>query len=426
MAVNWAGNLAYSAVDVVHPRDLEELRAVVSGTGRVKALGSRHSFGDVADTTGTHVVLDAYDDGRPPVEVDPTTGVVSVAAGLRYGDVTRHVQAAGRALANLASLPHISVAGSVATATHGSGDAVGSLADAVVGLEIVTPDGEARTLRRGDPDLPGAVVALGALGVVTRLELETVPTFDVRQDLHVGLSWDAITAHLDEITASAYSVSIFTDWGTEGAQQVWRKSRLPAGEPGDAPPEDFFGARLATSPLHMLAGVDPVHCTPQLGAPGPWNERLAHFRLEFTPSNGAELQTEYLVPRAHAPAAIEALRALGPRIGPLLQVTEIRTIAADREPLWLSPFDGPTVGLHFTWKPLPDDVAQLLPHLESVLTPLGARPHWGKLSHAVTDPAALRALAATYPRFEDFRALADRYDPAGRFRGGYVERLLAG
>ena len=430
-ATNWAGNHTYAATDVVRPTHLDELVEVVRTTPRVKALGSRHSFDDVADTTGTHVVLDAYDDGRVPVEVRER-GVVSVAAGLRYGDVTRHVQGAGRAFANLASLPHISVAGSVATATHGSGDGVGSLASAVVGVELVTGDGEVRTVRRGDLDFPGVVVALGALGVVTRLELETEPTFDVRQDVHLDLPWDAITGHLDEITGSAYSVSLFTDWGPDGAQQVWRKSRLAPGEEGDAPPADFFGSRLATTPVHMLDGIDPVHCTPQLGVPGPWNERLPHFRLDFTPSNGAELQTEYLVPRAHALGAVDVLRALGPRITPLLQVGEIRTVAADPEPLWLSPFDGPTVGLHFTWKPVPDDVARLLPVLESALAPLGARPHWGKLSHAVATGrddgdarSALAALASTYPRFADFRALAERYDPSGRFRGGFVERLLA-
>ena len=425
-ATNWAGNHTYAATEVVHPAHLDELVEVVRTRSRVKALGSRHSFDDVADTTGTHVVLDAYDDGRPAVEVDDR-GVASVAAGLRYGDVTRHLQGAGRALANLASLPHISVAGSVATATHGSGDGVGSLASAVVGVELVTGDGEVRTVRRDDLDFPGTVVALGALGLVTRLELVTEPTFDVRQDVHLGVPWDAVTGHLDEITGSAYSVSLFTDWGPDGVQQVWRKSRLASGEEGDAPPEDFFGSRPATAPVHMLDGIDPVHCTPQLGQAGPWNERLPHFRLDFTPSNGAELQSEHLVPREHALAAVEALRALGPRITPLLQVGEIRTVAADPEPLWLSPFDAPTVGFHLTWKPLPDDVARVLPEIEAVLGPLGARPHWGKLSHAVASGSddALADLAASYPRFADFRALAERYDPAGRFRGGFVERLLA-
>ncbi|OLT49038.1 FAD-binding protein [Cellulosimicrobium sp. CUA-896] len=426
-STNWARNLVFAASEVVHPRTPDELERTVRGARRVKALGSRHSFDDVADTTGTHVVLDAYDDGRPPVDVDPATGVASVAAGLRYGDVTRHVQAAGRALPNLASLPHISVAGSVATATHGSGDGVGSLASAVVGLELVTGDGETRTLRRGDADFPGAVVALGALGIVTRLELETVPTFDVRQDVHVDLPWDAVAAHLDALTASAYSVSLFTDWGADGVQQVWRKSRIAPGERGEDPPADLFGARPAREQRHPLPGVDPVHCTAQLGEAGPWNERLPHFRLDFTPSNGDELQSEYLVPRRHALAALEAMRGLGPRLTPLLQVGEIRTVAADPEPLWLSPFDGPTVAFHLTWKPLPDDVARVLPDLESALARLGARPHWGKLSHAVTstDPAALAAVAARYPRLAEFRALAERLDPDGRFRGGFVGRLLA-
>lgn len=426
-SANWAGNLTYSATGTVRPTTPDELAEVVRTSPRVKALGSRHSFDDVADTTGTHVVLDAYDDGRPPVEVDPASGVASIAAGLRYGDVTRHVQGAGRALANLASLPHISVAGSVATATHGSGDGVGSLASAVVGVELVTGDGERRVVRRGDADFPGTVVALGALGVVTRLELETEPTFDVRQDVHLGLSWDAITGHLDGITGSAYSVSLFTDWGPDGAQQVWRKTRLVPGDEGAAP-GDFFGTRLATAPVHMLDGIDPVHCTPQLGAAGPWNERLPHFRLDFTPSNGEELQSEYLVPREHALAGVAALRALGPRIAPLLQVSEIRTVAADPEPSWLSPFDRPTVGFHFTWRHAPDDVARLLPEVEAALAPLGARPHWGKLSHAVAGgaaPEALAAVAAAYPRLADLRSLAERLDPAGRFRGGFVERLLA-
>ncbi|WP_264029205.1 FAD-binding protein [Cellulosimicrobium sp. SH8] len=419
---NWAGNLTYSSVEVVHPLTPDALADVVRRSRRVKALGSRHSFGDVADTTGTHVVLDRYDDGRPPVVIDPVTGVASVAAGLRYGDVTRHVQAAGRAFANLASLPHISVAGSVATATHGSGDAVGSLASAVVGLELVAGDGERRRLRCGDADFPGAVVALGALGVVTRVELETVPTFDVRQDVHVGLPWEAVTAHYDELTASAYSVSLFTDWGPDGVQQVWRKSRLAPGETGTAR-EELFGATPAATLLHPLPGVDPQHCTPQLGEPGPWNERLPHFRLDFTPSNGAELQSEYLVPRARAQEAFAAMRDLGPRVTPLLQVGEVRTVAADAEPLWLSPFDGAAVGVHLTWKPLPDDVARVLSDVEAALLPLGARPHWGKLSHAlVHDPGSVAAL---YPRFDDFGALVQRYDPDARFLGGYVEHLLA-
>ncbi|WP_265521488.1 D-arabinono-1,4-lactone oxidase [Oerskovia flava] len=420
---NWARNLTYSSASLARPATLEELQDLVAASPRVRALGSRHSFNDVADTPGVHVQVDLLDDGRPAVEIGPTsdptaagTTHVSVNAGLRYGEVSRHLQDHGLALGNLASLPHISVAGAVATATHGSGDGNQSLASAVVGLEIVTGDGELVTLSRGDADFPGAVVNLGALGVVTRLVLEASSTFDVRQDVDEALPWDDAVEHFDALTASAYSVSMFTDWGPDGVAMLWRKSRLAPGTEGSAPAV-APGARRAEVPHHPVPGIDPVHCTAQLGRPGPWNERLAHFRLDFTPSNGDELQSEYLVPRRNALAAIEALRALGPRITPLLQVGEIRTVAADD--LWLSPFDEDTVGFHLTWFQRPDDVARVLPAIEDALGPLGARPHWGKVFTVA--PATLREL---YPRFGDFRALADRLDPTGRFRGGYVAELL--
>lgn len=433
---NWAGNLTYSARSVARPTSLEELADVLLAGGPVRALGSRHSFNDVADTDGVHVQVDALDDGRPAVEpVRPDGGgaegeVVSVNAGLRYGEVSRALHATGRALGNLASLPHISVAGAVATATHGSGDTNQSLSSAVEGLEIMTPGGELRRITRaGDPDVfPGTVVSLGALGVVTRVELRTVPAYVVRQDVAADVPWDTFVASLDAITSAAYSVSAFTSWDEPAVRHVWFKSvaradvpeaaaDLAAGRPevrGMAP--GFL--RWEQRPVHPLPGVDPAACTEQLGVPGPWHERLSHFRLEFTPSAGEEVQSEYLLPRSSAPAAIEALRALGPRIAPLLQTSEIRTVAADD--LWLSPFDGPSVALHFTWLPREDDVRALLPEVEAVLVPLGGRPHWGKVS--TLDP---RDVAALFPRLDDFRALAHRFDPEGRLHGGLVGRLLA-
>jgi xylitol oxidase len=418
---NWAGNLTYTALEVARPTTLDELADVLVRADRVRALGSRHSFNDIADTTGVHVQVDGLDDGRPSVDLDPATGVVSVAAGLRYGDIMRTLQLEGRALETMASLPHISVAGAVATATHGSGDRTKSLAGAVVGLELMTPDGERRRLVRGDDGFPGAVVSLGALGVVTRVELETEPGYDVRQDVALDLPWDVLLERFDDVTGAAYSVSVFTGWDEPAARQVWFKSRVPANAVADVAdggrPVALEDLRWATEPQHPVPGVDPVACTEQLGVPGPWHDRLSHFKLEFTPSSGAELQSEYLLPRRNAAAAIEALRALGPIIAPQLQTSEIRTVAADD--LWLSPFDEDSVGLHFTWLPRDAEVAAVLPRLEEALLPLGARPHWGKLF-----AADLRDVAATYPRFDDFRALAGKLDPTGKLRGGYVERLL--
>ncbi|MCK0118454.1 FAD-binding protein [Isoptericola sp. S6320L] len=415
---NWAGNLDYAAHTLARPSTLDELATVLAAAGPVRPLGSRHSFNDIADTPGTHVQVDRLDDGRPAVDLDPATGVVSVNAGLRYGEVSRALQLQGRGLGSLASLPHISVAGAVATGTHGSGDSNQSLAGPVVALEIMTTAGELRRVSRADdPEVfPGAVVSLGALGIVTRVELETMPSFDVRQDVAVDVPWETVLGSFDAVSGAAYSVSLFTSWEAAAVRHVLFKSLVPAGTVGERPAA-VPGLRWATEPVHPLPGVDAAACTEQLGVPGPWHERLSHFRLEFTPSSGAELQTEYLLPRRHAVAAIEGMLGLVPRVAPLLQTCEIRTVAPDD--LWLSPFDEDSVALHFTWHPRGAEVAAVLPAIEDLLLPLGARPHWGKVF--AIDPAELGAL---YPRFGDFKALTERFDPGGRLQGGYLGRLL--
>jgi xylitol oxidase len=332
---------------------------------------------------------------------------------MRYSELVPLLAERGCALSNLASLPHITVVGATATGTHGSGGRNGSLSTSVVGLDLVRSDGELVHLDADAADLPGAVVHLGALGVVTRIGLRFRPTFDVRTTVYVGLTWDRMLGDLDAVSDAAYSVSVFTDW--HQITQVWVKSIDPA--PAD--PADFFGARAATEPTHMLPGAAVENLTEQLGLPGAWHERLPHFRAGFTPSRGEELQSEYFVPRRHGAAACEALRALAPRIAPLLQVGEIRTVAGDD--LWLSPASGTDVtALHFTWLPDEPAVRALLPALEAALRPFGGRPHWGKLFTAGAD-----VLAELYPRMPDFRALVRRYDPRGAFRNDYLDRTVA-
>jgi xylitol oxidase len=410
----WAGNYTYGAQTVHRPSTLEELQEVVAAAPRVRALGTRHCFNDLADGPGALVSLDAL---APDVVLDADARTVTVSGGVRYGTLAEHLHAARWAVHNLASLPHISVAGAVATATHGSGDRSRNLAAAVAGITYVGADGELRTVVRGDDDLAGSVVALGALGVAARVTLDVEPTFDVAQEVHVDLPWDAALAHLDELTSSADSVSLFTDWTGPNVQQVWRKSRVTSSW---APRSELFGATPADGPRHPLPGIDPVNCTQQLGVPGPWHERLPHFRLAFTPSNGDELQSEYLVPRLHAVAALSAIRGLADRVAPLLQVSEVRTVAADD--LWLSTAHGEDhVGLHFTWLPRQPEVAALLPTIEAALAPFDARPHWGKLFADVD-----RDLARLYPRWADFRALAARVDPDGVFRNDFLDRHVLG
>ncbi|MEU8317884.1 FAD-binding protein [Nonomuraea sp. NPDC048881] len=400
MLTNWAGNTAFRARAVHRPASLDELRGLVAESDRVRALGSGHSFNDVADTTGDLVVLD-----RMPatIEIDSAARKVRVAAGTTYARLAEAVHAAGFALENMASLPHISVAGSVATGTHGSGDANRCLAAAVSGLELVTADGSLLSLSRGDDDFAGAVVSLGALGVVHTLTLDLVPAFELRQYVREGLTPDALDG-FDDIMANGYSVSLFTDWRDT---RIWlkRREQFTAGS--------WHGTRPAPEPRHPLPGMPADACTTQLGVPGPWHERLPHFRPDAPPSGaGDELQSEFLLPRAHAVAALRELYAVGDRVRPALQISEVRTIAADD--LWLSPFrDRDSVGVHFTWI---RDVATVLPAIDLVertLAPFDPRPHWGKLfTRRPGCPAG-------------FRELAGRLDPAGKFANDFV-RLLPG
>jgi len=410
---NWAGNHVYRAAEVHRPATLAQVREIVARAPRVHALGTRHSFSDVADATEL-VALDAL---PAEVDVDRQGQTVTCSAWLKYGELAEALAGHGVALHNLASLPHISIAGAIATATHGSGDANGNLATAVRAVELVTSDGDVLTVARGEPDFDGIVVGLGALGVVTRVTLEVEPAYEVRQRVFEGLSWDALHEHFDELAAGGYSVSVFTRWGRT-VDQVWIKSRVT-----DAPEqerEELFGAVAATVDRHPILGLDAVNCTPQLGVPGPWSDRLPHFRMGFTPSNGEEIQSEFHVARDRAEGAIRAVRALGETLRPVLQVSEIRTIAADE--LWMSPqYRRPSVALHFTWTREPEAVARVLVDLEAALAPFAARPHWGKAFRATA-----AGIAPLYERLADFARLAQRLDPRGAFRNDWLERHVLG
>jgi alditol oxidase len=410
---NWAGNHTYRAAALHRPATLDQVRELVAGAGRLRVLGSRHSFNDIADSAELLSL-----DGLPAdVVVDHAAGTVSLAGGLRYGELAEVLKAEGLALANLASLPHISVAGAVATATHGSGDANGNLATAVAGLELVTASGEVVTAARGDPDFDGLVVGLGALGAVTRVTLDVEPAYQVRQRTFQDLPWTSLFERFDEVTSAGYSVSLFTRW-TATVDQVWVKSRVT--ERPEQVRGDLLGAVPATADRHPILGIDPVNCTPQLGVPGPWSDRLPHFRMGFTPSSGEELQSEYHVPRRHAVPALQALLALGDRIRPVLQVSELRTVAADR--LWMSPQHGQdTMAIHFTWLPDRAAVEAVLAEIEAALDPFEARPHWGKvfLADAVV-------VAQRYPRLPDFAALARRLDPREVFTNTWLRRHVLG
>lgn len=408
---NWGGTVTYRAARVMAPRSIAELQEVVAAGGPLRPVGTRHSFNRLGDTPGSLV---SVADLPARVEVDAARRQATVSAGLSCGAVADALHRHGWALPTMASLPHISLAGAVATGTHGSGDQIQGLAAAVAAVELVTADGSVRTYNRTDPDFGGIVVSLGALGFVTAVTLDLVPTYGVAQWVYEDLPLETLLANLDQVLAAARSVSVFTDWRQPVRAQVWRKQL--ATEPD--PPAQWLGARLADGPRHPIPGHSPASCTQQLGVPGPWHERLPHFRAGAVPSSGAEIQSELLVPRAVAAEALRAWSSLAAAMAPVLFIAEIRSIAADEQ--WLSPTYGrDSVGFHATWHPDPALVEPVVRQVEERLTPFGPRPHWGKAFTAVD-------LSARYPRAGDAVRLRNRLDPAGRLGSDLLRTVLPG
>lgn len=410
---NWSGNYTYSTNNLHEPATVEEVQAVVRKCAHLRGLGSRHSFNGIADSRENQVSLAAL----KSIEVNATAKTVTVGAGVRYGDLAPVIDAKGFALHNLASLPHISVAGAIATATHGSGVHNGNLATQTAGMEFVAANGDVVRLTKSSAEFPGAGVHLGALGILTSVTLKMQPTYEVAQTVYLDLPFAELEHHLEDIFLSGYSVSLFTDWQNGRATQVWIKRRTDRSyEP--ALGAEFYGARRATVKMHPITGHPAEACTEQLGVPGPWYERLPHFRMNFTPSSGHELQTEYFVPLAQGYEAIRAVETLRDQITPHLFVTELRTVAADE--LWMSTaYRRPSMTIHFTWKPEWEAVRPILPQIEAKLKPFAVRPHWAKLF--TLEPASIEE---QYVRLAEFKALAQRYDPEGKFRNQYLRTNL--
>ncbi|MGV3548337.1 D-arabinono-1,4-lactone oxidase [Rhizobium sp.] len=407
-STNWAKSFRYSFRDCLFPSSRPELSAMVAAAPRIKVVGSRHSFNAIVDGEVAMVL------GGIPLdpEISEDRKSVAIAGHATYGDLAGFLAGHGLAVHNLASLPHISIAGAIATATHGSGAGNGNLATSVSSIEFVTADGSVVTAKRGESDFDGMVVHLGALGVVSRVTLDVVPAFEIAQTIHEGLAEPAMLDNLDAILEGGYSVSIFKTW-KDFDGQIWVKDKGAAGMASG-----LYGTRPATVKRHPILAMDPVNATDQLSVPGPWSDRLPHFKMGFTPSNGDEIQSEFHLPRAHGPAAVEALMGVREKFAPVIQVTEFRTVAADT--LWLSPqYQSDTLSMHFTWAPDEAAVAEAVRHVEAALAPFGALPHWGKVftrSH----------VGARYAKLPEFRAIRDRMDPTGKLSNPWLEDVVFG
>ena len=413
---NWSKNLRYGTDRVYAPANAAEVREVVLQSPRLKQLGSQHCFNNIADSHDAQISLRAL----KGIEIDAAGKTATVGAGVRYGELAPVLDKAGFALNNLASLPHISVGGTIATATHGSGVRNQNLSTAVRAIEFIKADGSTGTLSR---DADGdrfrlAVVHLGALGVLTRVTLDLLPRFDMSQVVYQNLSFDQLEHHLDAILGAGYSVSLFTDWQKNRASEVWIKDRVAPGAAPKPLAPLFYGATLQTRKLHPIEDHPAEACTEQMGSIGPWYLRMPHFKMEFTPSSGEELQTEYFVDRQDGYRAMRAVEQMRDRITPHLFITEIRTIAADNLPMSMH-HGRDSLAIHFTWKPEEPAVRKLLPSIEAALMPFAARPHWGKIFEM---PASY--VQAQYPELAHFRQMASTLDPSGKFRNDYLNRNI--
>jgi xylitol oxidase len=405
----WSGTYEFSAPRLVEARSIEEVRTVVATEEHVRALGTRHSFNDLADTEGALVTVTNID---PDIRISVADRTVSVGAGTRYGQLTVQLAEAGWALRNLGSLPHISIGGAIATGTHGSGNANQTLAAAVSALTFVNAEGDLVTIARGDYGFGALPVGLGAFGVVVRVTLDIEPTYLVRQDFYEGLEWRTLLEDFDAVTSGGYSVSVFIeDWHGEALGKVLVKRRTDH----DYAPRDWLGARLKggvdTSPDAPEANTTPY------GVLLPWHKTLPHFRFDAQPSFGDEIQSEWFVDRQSALHAIAAIREIGELIAPALLVSEIRTVAADE--LWLSEAYGrESVALQFTWRKDVLAVSAASRLVERALEPFAARPHWGKVQGL--DAVGIDRVT---PRASDARDVFERLDPAGVFANAALRRL---
>ncbi|MFC4402465.1 FAD-binding protein [Gracilibacillus xinjiangensis] len=414
---NWAGNYIYNTTNWHYPETVEEIQQLVKKCNRLKVVGSRHSFNDIADSTEHMVSLEKL---NKVVSFNKEGRKITIEAGMKYSEVSQYLEGTGLALHNLASLPHISVAGACATATHGSGDKNGNLATIVNGMEFVNASGDIISLshEKNEEEMKALAVSLGAMGIITKLTLNLVPDFQIRQDVYENLPFAEFQANYDAIFSSSYSVSLFTNWKSEYFNQVWLKRAVTSEQDSFEVKSAFFGAKLATVKLHPISGHGAEHCTDQLGIAGPWHDRLSHFRMNFTPSSGKELQSEYIIPREYVSDAIKALGTVSDKIAPLLLVSEIRSIAADD--LWMSMnYKQDSIGIHFTWQDNWEAVKQVLPEIEAALEPFHARPHWGKLFTMAPD-----RVQSFYEKLPQFRELVQKYDPEGKFRNAFLEKYI--
>lgn len=412
---NWAGNLKYSAENFYQPESIEQLQELVRQCDHLRTLGTAHCFNTIADSKYNQLSVRGLDQ---TLDIDVENSTATVGAGASYGQICTELYDQGYALHNLASLPHISIAGAIATATHGSGIRNSNLGSAISAIEFIDAAGELQSLSRGDDGafFGGVITHLGGLGVITKITLDLLPGFEVMQYVYQYLPIKNLLENFTAVMSGGYSVSLFTDYQTDTVNQVWVKSKVNGMDSEIV--NDYYGAQPASINLHPIVELSAENCTQQMGLPGPWYDRLPHFKMGFMPSSGKELQSEFFVPLKNAAEAYQVISGLKHEIKPVLMISEIRAIAADDQ--WMSPcYQQDSVTFHFTWEQHKERVEKVVSMIQDGLEPFNVRPHWGKVF--TMEPERLQNL---YPNLDKFKAVLAQYDPIGKFRNKFLEKFL--
>mmetsp|Transcript_13532 Transcript_13532/g.26655 ORF Transcript_13532/g.26655 Transcript_13532/m.26655 type:complete len:480 (-) Transcript_13532:5-1444(-) len=435
---NWCQNVDFKHKRFVTPEDLTELQATVAAAPQVRVLGSGHSFSAVCSSEHTLLSM-AY--MRKVLEVDFVSDnetVVFMEGGATLGDVVRHLAPRGMALKNIPSLPHVTIAGALATSTHGSGlhpSAPGSIASMCTQIDFVTHDGEVCSYRRAeDAEFAASVVHLGALGVVAKIGLDVVPAYNVDQRVYQSIELDRMLPQFEALARSVDSLTVGINFG----QQVgltW----LRYFDGGITPPASDM--TLGGEPRHEPIPFYESHQGVTPTCKGPWHDVPSFFMEGMQELNmpNTAMQTEYFVPLSLASSALQAIREVAacwegwPTSESWTDLNssvpvfhcEVRAIAQDGL-RGLAPFgDRESCSIHFTWGNWDhkERIVEMVKEVEAVLRQYQARPHFGKFNLMSSEE-----VASVYPkdRIEEFKELCVKHDPVSKFRNQLVQEQIYG
>lgn len=429
---NWSGTVAWDDCEVLEPTTIGELQSIIAYSPKVRVIGSAHSFTPLVRSSGrVKPTLLSLRHIPRTWSLDEKKKTVTVDAATTYSELCHALDKTGFALPNTSSLSHFQIAGAIATATHGSSGSRNGrltrsgLADTVVGLEIVGPDGTIRNVNKGHPQFSSSVVSLGMVGVVTRVTLSLVDDYDVIQRVYG--KWpptptgtlSAFLSSLPKTIAQFDSFSAFVKWNVDDFGLLIGRKQVPRGATDSASTTD---PRLITGPIQGFLGQGDFATT----GVGRWCDKMFLWKNNGSPFvSQPELQIAHFVPFRDVERALHATRKVVSTWGDEVLYCELRAVRGDEH--LLSPYsaDAPkpdsfSISHSLDARLGVEKVRQRASELESVLRPYQVRPHWGKLT-AMTASDLKEAYGLKLKRFQEVQ---QQVDPNRKFTNDYLEHLL--